>query len=138
MKAMEIFEVYVRPEQEWKMLASFETEPDAIDYVKKLVARKKVSWRVVKERYDPATETFVGRRVLQEKIFADQGAAGMGPAAKAREMERLVEERQQRVAGGVLGKAIAPNEGEDDSPIFERFVMMRRKEAKERGDKGGA
>ncbi|MFD2261917.1 hypothetical protein ACFSM5_03395 [Lacibacterium aquatile] len=132
---MEIYEVYVRPDQEWKMLASFETEADAIGYVKNLVARRKVSWRVVKERFDPVSETFVGRRVLQEKIFEDQGIAGKGPAAKAREMERLVEERQKRVTGGTLG-VITPNEAEDDSTVFERFVMMRRKESKDKGEPG--
>lgn len=132
MKAMEIFEVYVKPGDDWKMLASFESEPEALHYVKQLVARRKVSWRIIRDRYDPVAEMFKGRRILHEQIVQGAAADVKGPAAKAREMERLVEERHKRAQNGTLGSVSGRGGGdEQEGSLFERFVMMRKQEARE-------
>ncbi len=125
MQSREFFEVHVKVGDDWKLSSSFETESEARRYV--LDMRKKVSYRIVRDRYDSEAQKFKGRRILTEKLLEEPNSLAANLAARGKAQEKLLENRQSRLNGA---KSDASKDDEkDERSIFERFVETLKDEA---------
>lgn len=125
MKSRVFFEVHVGIGGEWKLSASFETEAEARRYAHEM--RKKVSYRIIRDRYDGEAEKFKGRRIIVEKLFEETNSVAGSLAARAKAQEKLLEGRQARISGISASGSAAPEE--EERSIFERFVETMKDEA---------
>lgn len=125
MQSRQFFEVHVKIGDDWKLSASFETEAEARRYAQDM--RKKVSYRIVRDRYDADHEKFKGRRILKEVILDEPDSLAGSLAARAKAQEELLAQRQARQAG--IAPTDAAAAADTEGSLFERFVDTLKEES---------